>query len=432
VPEQVASPVRSSRRSWWFALTAIATVGLVARILYTVLLASDLEPGSDATWYALQATIIRSGHGYLDPETFFQTGRAVPTASFPPLWPGLLSAVDLVGPSTQTAFQMVGGVVGTATVVLTGLLGRAIAGAKAGLGAAAVVALSPAMIAADGSLMSDSLAVALIVAAAVLAVRAAERGDGWSFVALGAISGVAVLARSDALVIAVLLIGVATWSARRVAGARPARVVLLSLGVLVLVVAPWTIRSSLELEQPVVLSTNVGSLVEAANCSSTFRGSLLGMWDRTCLHETRRPGRSEAERSEAGIRRGFTQVREEPERVPLVAVTRVLRGFGLWNPLSQAPLMAEETRDEGWQVAAWAYALVTLLVAIPGLVLLARRDVRRMLALVAMIGGTIVVLVLSWGNPRFRLPADPALAVAAAFAIVTMVGSRPQPAQVGT
>jgi hypothetical protein len=241
-----------------------------------------------------------------------------------------------------------------------------------------------------------------------------------------------VLARSAALVIAVLLIGVATRSARRVAGARPARVVLLSLGVLVLVVAPWTIRSSLELEQPVVLSTNVGSLVEAANCSSTFRGSLLGMWDRTCLHETRRPGRSEAERSEAGIRRGFTQVREEPERVPLVAVTRVLRGFGLWNPLSQAPLMAEETRDEGWQVAAWAYALVTLLVAIPGLVLLARRDVRRMLALVAMIGGTIVVLVLSWGNPRFRLPADPALAVAAAFAIVTMVGSRPQPAQVGT
>ena len=147
------------------------TVGLVARILYTVLLGSDLDLGADATWYALQATIIRSGHGYLDPETFFQTGRAVPTASFPPLWPALLSAVDLVGPSTQTAFQIVGGVVGTATVVLTGLLGRAIAGAKAGLGAAAIVALSPAMIAADGSLMSDSLAVALIVAAAVLAVR---------------------------------------------------------------------------------------------------------------------------------------------------------------------------------------------------------------------------------------------------------------------
>jgi uncharacterized membrane protein YkvI len=118
--------------------------------------------------------------------------------------------------------------------------------------------------------------------------------------------------------------------------------------------------------------------------------------------------------------------------VPLVVATRIARGFGLWNPSSNAALEADETRDEDWQVFAWGYALVTLLVAIPGLVLLARRDVRRMLALVAMIGGTIVVLVLSWGNPRFRLPADPALAVAAAFAIVTMVGSRPQPAQVGT
>ena len=118
--------------------------------------------------------------------------------------------------------------------------------------------------------------------------------------------------------IVVLLIGVATWSAAACRRRETGRVVLLCLGVLVLVVVPWTIRSSVELEQPVVLSTNVGSLVEAANCPSTYRGSLLGMWDRDCLHETRRRGSSEAERSEAGVRRGFTQVRDEPERVPLV------------------------------------------------------------------------------------------------------------------
>ena len=30
----------------------------------------------------------------------------------------------------------------------------------------------------------------------------------------------------------------------------------------------------------------------------------------------------------------------------------------------------------------------------------------------------VVMLALSWGNPRFRLPAEPALAVAAAFILV--------------
>jgi hypothetical protein len=94
------------------------------------------------------------------------------------------------------------------------------------------------------------------------------------------------------------------------AGVRLAGVLLLCLVVLVLVVLPWTIRSSVELERPVVLSTNVGSLVEAANCPSTYHGSLLGMWDRDCLHETKRRGSSEAEprrpASGAGSRRCAT------------------------------------------------------------------------------------------------------------------------------
>jgi hypothetical protein len=74
----------------------------------------------------------------------------------------------------------------------------------------------------------------------------------------------------------------------------------------------------------------------------------------------------------------------------------------------------------------WGYALVTLLVAVPGLVLLTRRDVRRVLPILAMIAGTIVMLALSWGNPRFRLPADPALAIGAAAALVALAARRSQ------
>jgi hypothetical protein len=414
----------ASRRAWWIALAAVVGVGLVARVLYVVLLASDLEPGFDGTWYSLQATIIRSGHGYLDPEAFFQGGRSTPTASFPPLWPGLLAAVDLVGSSSQMTFQVVGAVVGSATVALTGVLGRCIAGATSGLVAAGVVALSPALIAADGSLMADSLAVALVVATALLASRAADDPSAARFVAVGAVGGLAVLTRSDALIVVAFLLTVAAWSARGLERGARLRALGAAVGVGLLVIIPWSVRNSAQLDEPVALSTNIGSLVEAANCSSTYDGSLLGMWDRECLHETNRSGSSEPDAAEAGVRRGFAHVRADPERVPLVVATRVLRGFGLWNPSSNAVLESEETRDEDWQLVAWGYALVTLLVAIPGIVLLVRRDLRRTLPMLAMIAGTVVVIALSWGNPRFRLPADPALAVGAAFALVAFVGRR--------
>jgi hypothetical protein len=49
------------------------------------------------------------------------------------------------------------------------VLGRRIAGAKVGLGAAALVAASPFLVAADGSLMAEALFVLLITAAVLLA-----------------------------------------------------------------------------------------------------------------------------------------------------------------------------------------------------------------------------------------------------------------------
>lgn len=60
--------------------------------------------------------------------------------------------------------------------------------------------------------------------------------------------------------------------------------------------------------------------------------------------------------------------------------------------------------------------LVMLLFAIPGFVILVRNDRWRTLPLLAVVLGVVVILLLWWGNPRFRLPAEPALAIATATA----------------
>jgi 4-amino-4-deoxy-L-arabinose transferase-like glycosyltransferase len=415
--------VAESRR-WWYAIGAIALVGLVLRITYVLTVGADIDLGADATWYQLQSGFISGGSGYLNPQALLEGGRVVPTAAFPPLWPGLLAIVDLAGPSSRVALQLTGACVGTTTVVLTGILGRRVANPTVALVGAGIVALSPAMIAADGSLMSDSLGVALIVLVAILASTATERPSITRFAMLGGALGLAMLARNDTALVGGLLVCVAVAGARAVSTRERFVRLAVSAGIALLLVTPWAVRNSVRFETPVAGSTNLGSLLEGANCDTTYRGGRIGMWDVSCLIETKRGGRSEADAASAAVRRGVEYALDHPARAVLVAPIRVARAFGLWNPLSQAPLEAEETRSEAWQIAAWAYALAMLLLAIWGFVTLARADLRRTLPLVAMVAGTIVVIVFSWGNPRFRLSAEPALAIAAAAAIVQITGSR--------
>ena len=151
------------------ALTALVGLGLVVRIAYLVVIGRHLTFGLDAIWYELQAGTLGSGKGYVDPSAFYRTGARVPTATFPPLWPGLLAVAKLMGLGSETGYQVVGALVGSVTVALTGLVGRRVAGPRVGLVAAALVAVSPMLVAADGSLMAESLYVAHVTAAVLAA-----------------------------------------------------------------------------------------------------------------------------------------------------------------------------------------------------------------------------------------------------------------------
>ena len=78
-------------------------------------------------------------------------------------------------------------------------------------------------------------------------------------------------------------------------------------------------------------------------------------------------------------------------------------------------------------MVGWAYDLLVLAIAVPGTVILVRR--RSTIApLVAVVVAVIVTAALSYGSQRFRLAAEPAVAVAAAAAVVfvgqTLAGLR--------
>ncbi len=414
---------------WW--LVAIMVIGLMARVGYLWIVGPHLKLGLDSTWYDLQAGTLASGKGYVDPDSYYRLGRLVPTAVFPPLWPILLAIANRLGLDTQTGYQVVGGLLGTATVGLTGLLGRRVAGPAVGLAAALLVACCPMLIAADGSLMSESLYVLLVLLVVLGAYRALDRPTPTRFAVVGLTLGLAALARSDALFLTLILAGVLAWRVRGPSTGR--RVVLVGclLGVAAIVVAPWIAYSSSRMGGVVLLTTNSGNELVGANCPSTYDGEFLGAWDPACVPPTPR-GVSELSFANTSRRIGLDYARSHPGRLPVVATARVLRAWGFWSPFDHEDLEVLQTRNPRWQVFGWGYDLVMLILAVPGTVLLVRRRAR-IAPLIAVVSAVTVTAAFSHGNQRFRLAADPIIAVAAATFLIAAwqhvtAGSRRQPA----
>jgi Dolichyl-phosphate-mannose-protein mannosyltransferase len=397
----------------------VALVGLVVRVGYISVIGPKIVFGADALWYRIQASSLADGLGFVNVGELLRTGRVVPTAAFPPLWPLVLSVVDRLGGTSDWSFQLAGALAGTATIVLTACIGRVLAGRGVGLAAAVVVALSPALIAADGSMMAESLFVMLMTLAVLVSLRAARSASIWWWVALGATLALATLTRSDALFLAPILVGAAALGARSVGTTRRWLAAATAMLVLVVGLAPWIVSRSTALDTPILVSSNSGTLLEGANCARTYSGKEIGLWDFRCLTPPD-PRASEPTLAAAGRDAGLAYARDHLERVPLVGVVRALRLWGLYDPIDQA--RGEETvesRQADWQVLAWAVFVVTLGCAVGGFVLVRRRSAEFAPLLAVIIGVTIVGIV-SWGNQRFRLAAEPAIAVYAAVALVAL------------
>jgi 4-amino-4-deoxy-L-arabinose transferase-like glycosyltransferase len=393
-------------------LALIAAAGLAARLAYALLLVKSKPLLGDALEFHLQANLLADGKGYIQPFLYEATGTARASADKPPLYPFLEAGVSLLGGRTWAWHQLVGCLAGTGTVAVVGLVGRRAAGPRAGLIAAGLAAAYPLLVAADGSLRSESvyaLCIALVLLAA-LAYREAPSGRGAALI--GAAVAAAALTRGEALVLLVLL-------ALPLCGPRRAAVAALAC---VVVLAPWLARCWIVFDRPVLISTNVGGLLAGANCDATYHGALIGQWDFGCIPPPVHA--NEALEAERLRDRGLSYARHHAGRLPVVVAARLGRSFELFRPREQARQEAffegRNLRVEQAGVACY-YALVLL--AAYGVVVLRRRDGpwRILLAPVALV---VFVTVISYGFTRLRVAAEPALVVLAAVALDAVAARR--------
>jgi 4-amino-4-deoxy-L-arabinose transferase-like glycosyltransferase len=403
---------------FWRALGAITAAGAALRLAYVLGAKWGMPVWGDAFVYHHQANLLAAGHGFITPsDWFFRDHTVFQSADHPPLFTAVLAVVSVLGGTSFGAHQLTGVALGTATVVVVGLVGRAVAGERAGLVAAALAAVYPYVWVSDGLVMSETLTMLTAALAALCAYRM------WRAPSLGraAVLGLAVaagaLTRAELALLAPLVVAPATLGRR---GAHPLRRVAWAgaAGVAALAaVGPWVAYNLSRFEEPVLLSAGLGITLRVANCESTYRGELLGFWDFSCALREDLTGVGDQSRQDAELRRrALAFVADHRDRLPVVVAARVGRLWGMYRPLQGARFDTGEARElaVSWAGLAFLYPLTALSVA--GAVLLRRRSVP-VYPLVSLAVVATVAAALTFGNTRYRAPAEIALVVLAAVAL---------------
>ena len=387
---------------------------------------------SDATAYHLLADELATSGRYLRPfdHVIFDLER--PTAEYPPLFPFALSMLDRIGLDSVARQQLVfGAFMAMAAAGAAALLARRLGLADAGCALVALaVGCQPLLLQANALLMTEGMFAAIVGWLLVAAARLRDAPSGRRAVSVGVLLGLAALTRGEGL-IWMPIVALSIALPFRKPNLRLAGVAVLIAGA---VVAPWTARNQARFDEVVPVSNNLGTVLDGANCPLTYSGPTIGAWrstfvpgstdrDRPCFagFAIEEAAFSEAEAAARARREGLDYAFDHPGRWPLVAVARLGRSFGVWNPSQQVDLEVLEGRARRWQWAGTVAWWITAPLAAIGLVQRIRRRDRHVAVVLIPIVGVALTTLVTYGNQRFRAGLEPTAIVLAALAIASFV-----------
>ena len=431
-------------RGFRAALALIVVAALAVRVAYVLISRRNFAPQGDALFYHAGANLLADGKGFISP-FFVKLGLHRPAAEHPPLYVVFLAVPSLLGMKSVLTHLLWSCGLGAATVALVGLLGRAVAGARAGLIAAAIAAIYPNLWAPDGSLQAETVAMFCVTAALLLAYRYRREPSGARLALVGAMCGLGALARSELILLVPLLVVPLAWTTRdRTARAR-AQWLGVSVAAALVVIAPWTVYNSTRFVHPELLSSQFGPLLASANCESTYFGQQQGYFDITCnaaidaAHGVTLAD-DESQQDAVDRRAAFHYIRGHMGRLPTVEGVRLLRIVGLYHPGDYARAdWYVEGRDPEWISFAALYSFwCVALAAVAGAVVTRRRSRRApsdgdddgdddddgapaVFPLLSPVLVVVLTVLVTYASTRFRTTAEPALVVLAAVAIDGLV-----------
>lgn len=442
----------SHSKRWWqsigsprqrLALLVILLSAFAARSGWC-LYAGRPPRNGDAPSYYFYGVEIARGHGYISVAArehnlaealgrhVAVVGHDIPTALFPPGYPGLLGGLFwfvrlLPLPENFTAAAVsLNVILSTATVLLAFEVTRRLFDTRAALLAAAFLAIYPNLVYHTASLHWETTFIFLTMATLlVLLHRPWKEGrvQRPTLVAFAVVLGFSVLVRPMSILFVMMLLVVALAAG---AGARRALVQAgVALGLVGLMVLPWTVRNVVKLHSPVVLATELGpALCVSRQPGATGSAKFLAVMDRYCLPSAKGVplDQQEVKGNNYGLRKAVAFVVRHP-----------LREVRLWG--SRARYAYREDHDGladlSWFISSrrlkvlgrfgdWYFFAILGLAALGARFFLPRKHPERLFFLLATLS-LASTPVLLFGDPRYKVPAAPLLTVVAAVGVVRTV-----------
>lgn len=367
-------------------------------------------PIGDSADYDDLACRLANGHGFVSGE-----GRA--TAWRPPGYPVFVAGIYSVAGCEPRHAYAVQAFLGGLTVALVFSLGRAAIGPTEGLVGAALAAVYPGLVWLPRVLLSENLVLPfLILPCLAIVPRDRSRSPGWGATA-GASLALAILTRPAALFLLPLVVIRYFERGGRLDGAR-ARTLAALLACLLAGVAPWLYRNYRVFGRFPVLTTQVGITLYASYwpprvAGKPIWGDLPGREDPRVAEAYSLP--TELDASSDLVAATMAGLRKDPI-LALRLLPRKLSGLLAPFDWEWFPKASGDSRrlNVGY--------LLVIPPSLLGVWLLLRRAHWTLWILPASV---LLQAVVFYGSPRFRLPAEPVLILAAAAGLTGFAHSKP-------
>lgn len=370
----------------WLAILASA---LLARLAFVVIVPRAILWPDGLEYEAVARSLVEHG-------TFgLQTLR-------PPGYPVLIAGVYGLFGESLLALRVVEAVLGAAAVLILGLVGAATFGRTAGLIAAGLMALHPVLAFLPSTQYSENTLV-LVLVLALGAVFAAWRRDGWWRWALaGGLFGVAALVRPTTVFMLPGL-GLGLLVAQRSAGRLRLAPLLVALLAMVVVVAPWIVRSHTVHGRWFFIATGGGRQFWVGNnARATAETTSPTQWNAAEL-ESLASYPDEVARERWHYREGLRAVRADPARAGGLYLRELANLFALWPET-----FSRNVTTGRW--GRWAQGAVSLVIFAGAVIALGRLRGEPLLGpLVGAVVGFALASAVFFTVMRYRMVIEPCL-----------------------